>query len=126
MAFVDLFVNSLILHKMTFFLDEVSSERESEILKSMKSQIGKVLYSNQKFIHKLSLLPQAEGRQLTDDTDADKSLSGLIEQLRADMQMNSRQTNKSVTGMFQKMEALDNRVALIYDYLTGVSVEIVS
>ena len=104
----------------------MSSERESEILKSVKSQIGRVLYSNQKFLHKQSLPPHTEGTQLTDYTDIDKSMSGLVEQLRADMQMNTRQSNKSVTAMFQKMEALDNRVALIYDYLTGVSVEIVS
>ena len=125
-ALLHLLLKVLLYLYTRVFVDKVNSERESEILKSIKSQIGRVLYSSQKFLHKKPLSPLADDKQLTADIDTDTNVVSMIEQLRADMQINSRQINKSVTSMFQKMDGLDSRVALIHDYLTGVSVEIVS
>ncbi|KAI6647588.1 Serine/threonine-protein phosphatase 6 regulatory ankyrin repeat subunit B-like [Oopsacas minuta] len=112
-------VNEVVLSDSAFnhFIDKVGCKRESEILISIKSQIGRVLYTNQNFLHKRSLSPPIVA--MTTDKESDTSLSSLIEQLRTDLQGNSTQTNKCINSMFQKMNDLDSRVTSIYDYLTG-------
>lgn len=106
-----------------YSVDKIDGKRESEMLNSVKSQINRVLYTNQNFLHKKTLsLPDDK----TTEFETDTSLPGLIEQLRNDLQGNSTQTNKNVTAILQKMQTLETRVASIDDYLSGVTIDVVT
>ena len=109
---------------MNVFVDKIDGKRESEILDSVKSQINRVLYTNQNFLHNKSLSLQTDNK--TDEFETDTSFPGLIEQLRNDLQGNSTQTNKSVTAMLQKMQSLEAKITSIDEYLSGVTIDVVT
>ena len=106
------------------FVDKIDGKRESEILNSVKSQINRVLYTNQNLLHKKTLSLPTDDK--TTEFEIDTSLPGLIEQLRNDLQGNSTQINKNVTAMLHKFQTLEAKVTSIDEYLSGVTIDVVT